>query len=262
MQEYSTLVLAPDEKRAAVVSRVKGQVDVWVLDLVSGVLSPLTHGGKASLNIGPWSPDSKRLAVNLAAGGIDEVTVAGGPSRVLAPDSLEAESWLPDGGSLLCVAISQYRQILLLPLDVLKPRMLVDAPYRNAGLRFSPDGKFVAYDSIESGRQEVYVASFPGFAHKRQISKDGGSYAAWSADGKEIFYREPANTLMVVGIQTGASIEAGVARRLFQYGEAGPGNRFAVTGDGRRFLLMDYVQKADVASESVVVVNWAAELKP
>jgi hypothetical protein len=109
---------------------------------------------------------------------------------------------------------------------------------------------------------EVFVASFPSFAQKRQISQGGGDYPAWSKDGKELFYRRPPDNLMSVAIRTEGNIEAGVPVMLFRYGGSGPDNGFAVAANGQRFLTEDFHFRTARASEVMVVLNWAAELKP
>ena len=111
---------------------------------------------------------------------------------------------------------------------------------------------------------QVFVASFPSFGVKRQISSGGGSVPLWRKDGKELFFREPPGTLMSSEIRTGTKIEATVPRRLFPYGSTSPrptSNQFGVTADGKRFLILEPVEKTGPPAEIMVVLNWAAELK-
>jgi hypothetical protein len=260
--EILNLALAPDGKKAAVVVSGSGGTDLWMMDMSSTVLTPLTRTGDAGLNIGPWSPDSRQIAHNRAKGRIDLIDVASRTASMLAPEGLEAHSWSPDGRSLLCVDGRLATRLSLLPLDqTAKPQTQLNTPYRQDSFRYSPDGKFVTYVSNESGAPEVFVASFPGFAHKQQISTGGGNYPTWSGDGKELFFRRPPRTLMSVTIRLGETIEAGVPKALFDYGVEGPGNRFGVTPDGRRFLIGERDQKARQTADIVVVLNWTAELK-
>jgi Tol biopolymer transport system component len=213
-------------------------------------------------NIGPWSPDSQRIAVNLSSGGIQELEVASGKITALTPDTFTAADWSPDGRSLLCFETGRSR-LSVLPLGGgTKPRIVQDFPDQTFGFRFSPDGQFVAYTFFESGRAEVFVASFPSFGVKRRISSAGGSVPLWRKDGGELFFREPPGTMMSTQIRTGPKIEATVPRRLFPYGDNNPYfNRFGVTADGKRFLIMDLLQKTGQSAEIILVLNWAAELK-
>jgi len=111
---------------------------------------------------------------------------------------------------------------------------------------------------------QVFVASFPSFGVKRQISSGGGSVPLWGKNGKELFFREPPGTLMSAEIRTGPKIEATVPRRLFPYGNNSSrptSNQFGVTADGKRFLILEPVQKTGPSAEIMVVLNWTAELK-
>ena len=262
--QYSSVALSPDEKNAVVVAGPLGRSDLWMMDLTSGVFRRMTLEQNASQYIGPWSPDSQRIAVNLLSGGIQELEVASGKITALTPDTFTAADWTPDGRSLLCFEIGRSR-LSVLPLGgATKPRIVWDARYATRGFRFSPDGQFVAYTSQQSGTLEAFVASFPSFGVKRQISSGGGSVPRWTKDGRELFFREPPGTLMRAEIRTGPKIEATVPRRLFPYGDNGSspnGNQFGVTADGKRFLILDPVQKTGPSAEIMVVLNWAAELK-
>jgi len=222
----------------------------------------MTRERNLSANIGTWSPDSQRIAVNLFLGGIQELPVASGKITALTPDTFTAADWRPDGRSLLCFEDGRSR-LSVLPLGgATKPQIVQDTPYRTSGFRFSPDGQFVAYTSEESGRGEVFVASFPSFGVKRQISSGGGSLPLWRKDGRELFFREPPGTLMSAEIRTGPKIETTVPRKLFPYGANSPfGNQFAITADGKRFLMMERGERSGKSAEIMVVVNWAAELK-
>jgi hypothetical protein len=126
---------------------------------------------------------------------------------------------------------------------------------------FSPDGRWVAYVSNESGRAEVYVGRFPDLANKIAVSIDGGARPRWSRDGRELFYRQ-GGAMMAASVDASHGFSAGKPQRLFAgpyYGE-GRDPAFDVTDDGRRFLMI----KADPASmlqHLTVVQNWAEELQ-
>jgi len=126
---------------------------------------------------------------------------------------------------------------------------------------FSPDGRFLAYQSNESGRSEVYVQSFPGPGGKWQISTSGGREPQWRADGKELYYRAPDQRLMAVEIQAGSGFTAGVPQPLFlgRFDVAAVRNRYLPTADGRRFLTVAPLGR-EAITPTTVVLNWYAEL--
>ncbi len=125
----------------------------------------------------------------------------------------------------------------------------------------SPDGRWLAYASDETGRFEVYVQSFPG-GGKRQVSTGGGHYPRWRRDGRELFYYAGDGKLMVAPVRSGESFETGAAVSLFEF-RAGTLQNFrpyAVTGDGQRFLL-NAVVDTEPNAPLTVVVNWAVGVK-
>ena len=126
--------------------------------------------------------------------------------------------------------------------------------------RLSPDERWIAYNSLESGRWEVYVASFPSFGGKRQVSSGGGCQAHWRKDGKELFYLSLQGKLMAVDVATGPLFEAGAPRELFQTPIlVNPLiDQYAVTGDGRRFILGTPLGEEEPIT---VMLNWTAGLK-
>jgi hypothetical protein len=109
-------------------------------------------------------------------------------------------------------------------------------------------------------------AAFPSFAGKRQISTDGGDCPLWSKDGRNVYFRAPDGTVMSAEIKTGASIEAGIPTPLFRYPPTGVSyHTYAPAADGKRFLVIDGAANQETKNTTVqtmVVVNWTAELKP
>jgi len=127
---------------------------------------------------------------------------------------------------------------------------------------FSPDGRFIAYVSNESGRNEVYVAPFPGAGGKWQVSTAGGSLPRWRSDGRELFYMAPDNRIMSaeIGLK-GGRLEIGAVRPLFQTRSfQGPGGSYDASADGRRFLI---VAEGELATSEPItlVLNWTADLR-
>jgi hypothetical protein len=125
----------------------------------------------------------------------------------------------------------------------------------------SQDGHWVAYESDDSGRWEVYVASYPAFGGRRQVSSAGGCQPLWSRDGNELFYLTLDSKLAVVEVKGGATLEAGVPQVLFRTPVRVNPNQteYVVTGDGQRFIFREPVGES--VAPTTVVLNWAAELK-
>ena len=259
---YWALRLSPDEKTVAVFS-TESFADLTVsnlltMDLSTGLVTPVMQNLRSPWYSSAWSPDSKRVAFNSRSEGVMEVIVASGQTRSLAKDLL-VDDWSPDGQFLICEAESGRQTVLLAPSPGAKPQTVSSNPSPRARFAFSPDGKFVAFASQESRRSEVWVAVFPSFAEKRQISADGGNLPMWRRDGKELFFRGPDGFIMSAEITTAGKIQSTVPKPLFQTSDPSyPFPRFAPSGDGKRFLVFE--STPDEAALRVVV-NWAAELK-
>jgi hypothetical protein len=149
-------------------------------------------------------------------------------------------------------------------LDNPEPQMLLGSRYNEMLGSLSPDGHWLAYVSDESGQLEVYVRSYPDLEQKWQISTDGGLEPAWSADGRELFYRnKEGNRMMAVPIRAEPQFSPGRPELLFE-GEFAPspwfGRNFDVAADGQKFLMVEYALPDDLGGEVKVVVNWFDEL--
>jgi len=260
VDQYRTLELSPDERSAAVTVGPASAGDTWIVNLATGVPTRITSDLSGSLSImGPWSPDSQHMALNLANGGIRELDVASGKMTPLAPD-IFAEDWSPDGHSLLCNDLAGKRLSLLPLVAGSKPQIILDTPFLKHEFHFSPDGHWVVYLSSEQGSPEVYVASFPSFAIKKQVPTGGASFPLWRKDGKAVYFRSPDTSMMMAEVHTGSQLEVGSPKPLFHFGDSlARGNRFAVTKDGQRFLVAERTQPGN-PSEVIVVLNWLAGL--
>ncbi len=261
---FLSLTLSPDERSTAVIIGTPGKADAWVVDMASGVFTRLTQDSRVTPTSLAWSPDSQRLAVSADGGGIREFTLSTGAPRMLtqAQDDYVAEAYTPDGRSLL-VADRKSNRLSLLPLVAgSAARTILDTRYRKNLFSFSPDGQFVVYCSDETGRFEVWVASFPSFGVKRRLTDGGGANPMWSKDGKEIFFRSSDGVLTSVDLRAGATIEAGVPKPLFKWGFGALGNHFGISAGGQRFLVSEPEQKDFRALvDYTLVLNWLAELK-
>ena len=173
--------------------------------------------------------------------------------------------WSRDGRYIL------YRQIDLqvkydlwvLPLfGERKPFPFLQTEANEAAGVFSPDGRWIAYCSDESGRYEVYVESFPERGGKRQISYTGGSGPRWRGDGKELYYQAPDGKLMAMPVTDGASLAVGSPVTLFEFRPSSNliSPFYSVSRDGQRFLLSTIVE-TEKSAPLTVVVNWTAGVK-
>jgi Tol biopolymer transport system component len=173
-------------------------------------------------------------------------------------------SWSHDGRFLLYHSVSDPKRkfdIWVLPVGAeRKPVSLLATEYDESDGQFSPDGHLIAYISDESGRAEIYVREFSGTSvgRKWQVSTSGGSNPRWRGDGKAIFYLAADGTVMQVDVNTSASFQAVTIHPLFKLPAGATG--FAVTGDGKRFLVGVPVEQ-DAETPFTVAVNWEAVFK-
>jgi Tol biopolymer transport system component len=257
--EFVGISLSPNEKSLALSVGAPGATDTWIMDINSGVMARPTLDFQSSTILGPWSPDSQRMAINSAfSGGISELTVASEKIQRLIPDTLDANDWSPDGSFLLCTNAERH-QLSVLPLaGESKPRTIINTPYQIRSFRFSPDGRWVAYHSNQGGRFEIWVASYPSFGEKRQMSNGGigPSAPVWRRDGKAIFFVAPDKTVMSVELKTGTRLAARSPVPLFKLPSISAA--LAVAADGKRFLVAEDDQRAQ-EPQIRVVVNWVAQ---
>jgi Tol biopolymer transport system component len=153
--------------------------------------------------------------------------------------------------------------IWVLRLTDRKAQPFLRTPYNETSPRFSPDGRWLAYISNESGRYEVYVQSYPGPGGKWQISTDGGTEPAWNPNGREVFYRS-GDKMLAVDIETQPSFAVGKARVLFSGSyepTAATFSNYDVSPDGQRFLMLKPSETEQASTQINVVLNWFEELK-
>ncbi len=266
---YTNPALSPDGKRLAVgrLDPAANTRDIWVLDLVRGVSSRFTFDKADELNP-VWSPDGSRIAFSSSRSqGIRDIhwKAAGGAAaeEPLLTDTREksVEDWSPDGKLVLFNVGSQETHAVPVSGDR-KSFPVLKAPFSQAPARLSPDGHWIAYVSMESGRREVFVQSFPPAGGKWQISNGGGSEPSWRGDGKEIYFLS-GSTLKAVAVKAaGSSFEAGVPKELFnvQIESINRRNHYVATADGQRFLFVTAPKGTDTAP-FIVVQNWQTALK-
>ena len=272
---YSNPWLSPDGRLAAVAI---GN-DIWIYDLAKDAWTRLTFEGR---NIIPrWTPDGKRVVYSSSRNGADSLfwrlADGSGPEESLftAAGFPRPNSFTPDGRSLIYTVNDSktLQDIWVLPLDgaeARKPHVFLQTPFSELVPQVSPDGRWVAYLSNESGRFEVYVQPFPGPGGKWQISTQGANGPSWSPKGNEIFYRTGSSSekLMAVDIQTQPTFSAGKSRLLFEAPKVavqplgGSGADYSMSPDGQRFLMVTAKeQQASPANQINIVLNWFTELQ-
>ncbi len=276
---YEEVAISPDGGRLAANTFEKGEKTALLFgDFTRGTLSRSTEEGNfAGL---AWAPDGKRVAFGFAPQGRGPWHVfwqsADGstPSERLTGESAEQQeeptSFSPDG-SLLLVNVFNYTNtgpaytgwdIFVFPLSgerKLRPFLQTKFFERNA--YFSPDGRWVAYESDESGRSEVFVRPYPGPGGKWQISIEGGAEPHWSRSGRELFYRH-GDKMMMVDVETKPTFRPGRPRTLFEgrYFDY-EFNTYDVAPDGSRFLMIKPDPAESGPAHVNVVLNWFEEVK-
>ncbi|HYM13018.1 MAG TPA: protein kinase [Bryobacterales bacterium] len=279
---YLSVDLSPDGRRLAADRNdtQPGNRDIWLFDLARGASTRFTF--RPAFNDSPaWSPDGRRIAFRSNREGAfnlyqKDASGAGEEELLLkTPSNKVPTGWSPDGRWLLYNEQDPKTRmdLWLLRLDgrqpARQPQPWLRTEFDERFGQFSPDGQWVAYDSNESGRHEVYVRPFAAGgaagAGQSQVSTGGGEQPRWRGDGKELFYLGPDRQLMAVEVKTtGGRFEAGLPRALFPTRAAIiPGlfhTVYAVRADGQRFLILS--EGEDVPSQpATVVLNWTAGLK-
>jgi Tol biopolymer transport system component len=265
--------LSPDGERVAVYRAVDGNFDVWLIDVARGVPTRFTFD--AAKDFFPeWSPDGRVVFASNRRGVYNLywrlVTGAGADELLLESDQNKApEDWSSDGRFLLFRSIDPQTGLDLWVLPVSgdkKPFPFLKTPFDERDGQFSPDGKWVAYQSNESGRFEIYVQPFPGPGGKFQISSNGGAQPRWNKNGKEIFYLSLDSKMMAVQVKSspdGQSLSPGTATPLFPVRiangvVAGNKQQYTVSSNGQQFLV-NLAANEGATSPITLILNWKAK---
>jgi serine/threonine-protein kinase len=258
---YTHLRLSPDRRRAALGIADGNRLDLWVLDFAAGTLTRVTDDGSTRNPV--WSPDGTQLFYVSTKGGragFWRASVDGSTQPVELGRARRNNAWnmdmTPDGRTFVFNAISN-GTFNLETYDVEPPHAQREISMSPTAAevqgRFSPDGKWIAYQSNESGRHEVYVRPYPEISGRVQISADGGARPVWSPDGNRLHYWKD-RTLMSSVISRGSALRVVSTRALFR-GSYSVDFDFAPSGD--RMLM---IRNLPGDPELVVVPNWGVEL--
>jgi Tol biopolymer transport system component len=216
-----------------------------------------------------WSPDGSALAYATnrgAAPGIYRISASGGPAQLLFKDvrTLSPTDWSQDGRYLLYQRRDERTKedLWILPLEPgRQPLPYLRSEFNETQARFSPNGRWIAYVSDQSGRPEVYVQRFPLTGERWQVSNDGGHEPTWRRDGRELFYLTGDRRLMSVPVQTATRLTLGAASELFRLPRDTPNeNRisYAASADAQRFVVnlpaQERVRRSPL--ETGVILNW------
>jgi serine/threonine protein kinase/Tol biopolymer transport system component len=268
---YFDLSVSPDGQKVAL-SIAAANDDVWVHHIVRKTLTRLTFGG-GNKGAPIWSPDGRYIvysaergrASNLFRRAWDGSTVE---ERLTESAGVQfAQSFSPDG-KLLCYI--EAGKVWMVDVDgERKPSLFLDSPFTVAHAAFSPDGRWVAYSSNESGRFEVYVTPFPKRDTRWQVSNGGGDQLMWSPNGQELFY-VTGSALMGVQVSTQPVFSASVPRKLFDLSsergrvpatQTAFGATIRISPDGQRFVMI-LSRTQDLTTHQIdVVLEWFAELR-
>lgn len=261
---YATPQWSPNGRRVLVTIE-QAMSDLWLYDIAPGTLTQLTFDSGARFPV--WSPDGQRAAfssnktgaLNLFA--ID-IARPGTGERLTSSDNLQvAGSWSSDGQTLAFVEQHPTRgqDIRLIAPNDRTSRSWLESTYEEGAPRFSPDGRWLAYVSNESGRHEVYLRLLAGSSGRQPVSNGGGTEPVWARDGRELFYREGDRMMAVRLTGSGADLQAGRPQALFE-GRFAKGSidaaNYDVTPDGQRFLMVQSEQQSSGSTMFHVRIHW------
>jgi eukaryotic-like serine/threonine-protein kinase len=264
--------LSPDGSRVSMEITQNSNMDIWSGDVLRGLMARATFDPATDSNA-VWSPRGDRIAFSSERGsrGFGDIYVrsasgAGRDELVLStPAAKFPFAWTPDGSTILYLeAATKGTELWGVPVaGERKPFPYLQNGFNLTNPQLSPDGRWVAYASNESGRNEIYVQSFPTPSAKAQVSLEGGNQPRWRRDMKELFYTASDRRLMAVPITVGAALTPGPPAVLFETHlldtTLTSSSQYDVAPDGQRFLMN--VAKQTAAVPVTVVLNWPSSLK-
>jgi eukaryotic-like serine/threonine-protein kinase len=263
VRPYTFPAISPDGKRIALILQ-GSSFDVWVYDLERDTLTKVSFGAD---DYRPhWSPDGKMIAYDSSKSGHQQVYVKRSVAQSAeimvtdGPESKELYGWTPDGHEIIFGRLNKDTGWDLYAAQVEgdhKVRPLVEAPFNQKGARLSPDGKWLAYVSDESGQPEVFVQAMSDPNTRAQISSDTGADPRWSPSGKELFFLSKGR-VMSVKFASGNMLEPSKPVVLFEDKRAWSG--YDVAADGRLVVAREAENKG-IGNQINVVLHWFDEVK-
>jgi Tol biopolymer transport system component len=266
---HVTPAFSPDGTRLAFSTRNSNRTsDIWILEIARGVSTRFTFDPSSNI-YAVWSPDGTRIAFSSDRGGTRDIfvksTSGAEPEKAILTGGLfkDACAWSPDGTLLVYRTHDPKTQYDLWRVSTSgegEPTPYLASPYNEPAAAISPDGRWIAYLSDESGRLELYAQSFPEPGSKHRISTAGAAEGllAWTRGGNEILYvGGDARSIMAAPIRASASLAIGTPVTLFDLPDGFKGA--TVTSDGERFLISAAIAREGI-SPLTVVLNWTQAL--
>jgi Tol biopolymer transport system component len=263
---YQYARMSPEGRRLALAIAREGNRDLWIYEISRDTMTRLTFTWENE-NWPVWHPDGTRVSYRQFDPPTQNIYWIPADGSGEAETLLDGEytqypnSWSQDGRLLVFTEIhpDTGADIGVLPIEGnRKPRTFIKTPFDEWDGRLSPDGHWIAYVSNETGRNEVYVTTFPDPGAKRRVSTDGGHSPVWAPSGKELFYRSERK-LTAVAVETGPDLRIGTPRLLFEADFAMDFSSYDITPDGQRFVIIQGEEKPQ--AEIRVILNWPEELK-
>ena len=276
-QGMSQPALSLDDRRVAVEFEQGGNADIWVHDVDRSVSTRLTFdAGNEGSPV--WSPSGKEIAFNSNRRGNLDIFIrstdgSGEATLLIGEPLLEfPQSWSADGRILLYSFVDPQTgwdigYLQRKPQEsTFEAHVFLQTEFSETNGQLSPDGRFVAYDSNESGRNEIYVRPFPQGSGKRRLTANGGRQPLWREDGGELYYVE-GETLMAVAVSTAGEFSTGLPKSLFRVPSLRDGAldvvyRYDVSADGQRFVIIEDVEDEQANLSSIhIVQNWYEDFR-
>jgi eukaryotic-like serine/threonine-protein kinase len=267
-QDIANTILSPDGRRAAF--NIHGATDeIAIIEFERGTVTMLTNNSNGS-QAPVWSPDGRHIAYRGTRNGFRNIWIKAADGTSEERQLTRAEhvhtpmSWSPDGKSLLYYELHPVTASDLWAVSVAdgKTQPVITSALGQWAAQWSPDGRWIAYSSDESGREEIYVVPFPLTGQRWRVSIDGGSEPVWSHDGGELFYRG-SRQIWAVDVRTSPVFSAGTPRALLADTFVESPNTvtgYSITPDGKRFLFAQPIQPDPPITQIQLVVNWFTEL--